>query len=67
MLTKRAVAARDCLNCGAPQGMTLQNVITALPTSNPLLYLCKRCDAQFTIPPPPLAFDPSPLRITRYS
>jgi hypothetical protein len=52
MLTTEPVAARDCLDCGAKQGMTLQNVIAAAPIGIPLLYVCKHCAAQLTVPPP---------------
>ena len=51
------MASRDCLDCGVKRGLKLQNVITARPNTNPLFYLCNRCGAQLTIPPPmPLAW-----------
>jgi hypothetical protein len=39
--------------------MKLQNVAGILPVNIPLLYICKRCGAQLTIPPPPLNFPES--------
>ena len=43
---------RDCLDCGVPEGMTLQNVAVTVPISIPLLYACTKCGATFTQPPP---------------
>ena len=47
----RPPAARDCIECGAPDAMTLTNVARTQPTNIPLLYVCKRCGAMLTIPP----------------
>lgn len=42
-------AVRDCLDCHQRDGMKLENtgVFTAY-------YICNRCGATFTVPPPPL-------------
>jgi hypothetical protein len=45
---------RDCLDCSAHDGMRLQNVITNAPVLIPVFYVCQRCRAQLTIPPPSL-------------
>ncbi len=47
----RPPAARDCIECGTPEGMTLMNVARTQPTNIPLLYVCKKCGAMLTIPP----------------
>ena len=47
----RPPAARDCIECGAVDGMTLTNVARTQPTNIPLLYVCKKCGAMLTIPP----------------
>ena len=47
----RPPAARDCVECGAQEGMTLMNVARTQPTNIPLLYVCKKCGAMLTIPP----------------
>jgi hypothetical protein len=47
----RPPAARDCIECGAHEGMTLMNVARTQPTNIPLLYVCKKCGAMLTIPP----------------
>lgn len=49
---ERPPANRDCLNCGATDGMKLQNVAGTAPTNIPLLYICGHCGASLTIPPP---------------
>ena len=56
MLTVLPPLTRDCRDCGAPSGMELQNTIHSAPIAVPLLYVCKRCGMQLTIPPPPLVF-----------
>src|SRR5207342_1009782 len=42
---------RDCLDCGAHGGMNLQNAARTAPVNIPLLYVCRVCGAQLTIPP----------------
>jgi hypothetical protein len=49
-------AARDCLDCGFKDGMKLHNVAHTQPINIPLLYVCDRCAAQLTVPPPPIVF-----------
>src|SRR5687767_9123590 len=39
----RPPAARDCLDCGARDGMKLQNALGTPPTNIPLLYVCSVC------------------------
>lgn len=46
--------SRDCLDCGAKDAMKLQNTAHTAPVTIPLLYVCQRCGALLTIPPPPL-------------
>jgi hypothetical protein len=46
--------SRDCLDCHAKDGMQLQNSAHSAPINIPLLYVCQRCGATLTIPPPPL-------------
>jgi ribosomal protein L40E len=53
---RRPPATRDCLDCGAKDGMMLQNVAPTVPLQIPLLYVCRRCGALLTIPPPPSQF-----------
>ena len=48
----RPAGERDCLDCGASQGMKLQNVLGTHPTNIPLLYVCASCGCLLTIPPP---------------
>ena len=48
---ERPAAARDCIECGAKEGMMLMNVARTQPTNIPLLYVCKVCGAMLTIPP----------------
>ena len=36
------------------RGMQLQNSARSAPINIPLLYVCQRCGATLTIPPPPL-------------
>ena len=43
---------RDCLECGAHNGMELQNTARTQPLNIPLLYLCSACGCTLTIPPP---------------
>lgn len=47
----RPPAARDCIECGATEGMVLANVSRTHPTNIPLLYVCEKCGAMLTIPP----------------
>jgi hypothetical protein len=47
----RPPLARDCLECGAPEGLQLQNTARTQPTSIPLLYQCTVCGCTLTIPP----------------
>jgi DNA-directed RNA polymerase subunit RPC12/RpoP len=49
-------STRDCLDCGAKDGMKLQNVAHTAPISIPLLYVCQRCGTQLTVPPAPITF-----------
>jgi len=42
---------RDCLDCAAPNGMRLQNVVVTEPANIPLLYICEQCRTSLTIPP----------------
>jgi hypothetical protein len=42
---------RDCVECGAPDGMELQNTSRTQPTNIPLLYTCRHCACTLTIPP----------------
>ena len=53
----RPRAARDCLDCGAAEGMKLKNSLGTKPTNIPLLYVCAICGCMLTVPPPesPLA------------
>lgn len=53
----RPRVARDCLDCGAPEGMKLKNALGTKPTNIPLLYVCSTCGCMLTVPPPqsPLA------------
>lgn len=46
--------SRDCLDCGGKDAMKLQNTAHTAPVNIPLLYVCQRCGAHLTIPPPPL-------------
>lgn len=48
----RPTTARDCLDCGLHDGMTLQNAAVTTPINIPLLYVCTGCGAMLTIPPP---------------
>jgi len=48
---ERPPVARDCIECGTHEGMTLMNVARTQPTNIPLLYVCKTCGAMLTIPP----------------
>ena len=50
--SNRPPVVRDCVDCGAPDGMELQNVARTAPTNIPLLYVCGVCGAMLTIPPP---------------
>jgi hypothetical protein len=34
--------------------MKLHNVAGTAPVNIPLLYVCQRCGAQLTVPPPPI-------------
>ena len=43
---------RDCSDCGLPDGLKLQNFSRTNPTNIPLLYVCIKCGASLTIPPP---------------
>jgi len=43
---------RDCSDCGLPGGLKLQNYSRTNPTNIPLLYVCIKCGASLTIPPP---------------
>ena len=36
--------------------MKLHNVAQTQPINIPLLYVCERCFAQLTVPPPPIVF-----------
>ena len=45
-------AQRDCLDCGEKSGMRLQNAANVASLLIPLLYICERCHASLTIPPP---------------
>jgi hypothetical protein len=47
----RPAIERDCLDCGRPLGMKLQNVVGTQPTNIPLLYVCDACGCLLTIPP----------------
>jgi len=47
----RPPLARDCLECGAHDGMELQNTARTLPINIPLLYLCHVCGCTLTVPP----------------
>ena len=47
----RPPAIRDCIECGASDGMALMNVARTQPTNIPLLYVCNKCGAMLTIPP----------------
>jgi hypothetical protein len=47
----RPQAARDCLDCGLPDGMKLTNVVGTIPINIPLLYVCSVCGCMLTIPP----------------
>ena len=42
---------RDCLDCGVPGAMKLQNVTRIYSTNVLLLYTCSACGARLTIPP----------------
>ena len=57
----RPASERDCLDCGKPQGMKLQNVVGSKPTNIPLLYVCIGCGCLLTIPP---RFSPIPSSST---
>ena len=48
----RPPVVRDCLNCGYQNGMKLQNAAGTPPINIPLFYVCDRCGATLTIPPP---------------
>lgn len=50
--SNRPPVVRDCVDCGARDGMALQNVARTAPTNIPLLYVCGVCGAMLTIPPP---------------
>ena len=54
--TGTPAVVRDCPDCGAKEGMKLQNVGHTAPISIPLLYVCRVCGTLLTIPPPPLEF-----------
>lgn len=43
---------RDCSDCGLPDGLKLQNYSRTNPKHIPLLYVCIKCGASLTIPPP---------------
>jgi hypothetical protein len=43
---------RDCSDCGLPDGLKLQNFSRTNPTNLPLLYVCIKCGASLTVPPP---------------
>jgi hypothetical protein len=47
----RPRAARECTECGLPDGMKLTNVSRTQPTNIPLLYVCSKCGVMLTIPP----------------
>lgn len=51
-------ATRECLDCGAADGMKLHNVVGSVPRNIPLLYVCKKCGATLTIPPPSNPLEP---------
>jgi hypothetical protein len=48
----RLPMVRECADCGAKDGMTLQNVGRTQTTGIPALYICERCGTTLTIPPP---------------
>jgi hypothetical protein len=50
--SNRPPSLRECVDCGAKEGMKLQNVARTAPTNIPLLYVCTACGAMLTIPPP---------------
>jgi hypothetical protein len=43
---------KDCVDCGLPAGMKLQNAAVTTPVNIPLLYVCIKCGTMMTIPPP---------------
>ena len=47
----RPPAARDCVECGKPDGMELQNTARTQPINIPLLYTCRDCGCTLTVPP----------------
>ena len=49
---------RDCVDCGAKEGMRLQNVARTQTTHVPLFYICVSCGSTMTIPPPRSPLDP---------
>lgn len=49
---------RDCSDCGG--AMKLQNVVGTVPRNIPLLYVCQKCGAMLTIPPPRSPLEPEP-------
>jgi uncharacterized OB-fold protein len=48
----RLPAVRDCVDCGAKDGMRLQNVARTQTMSVPAHYICEHCGSTLTIPPP---------------
>jgi hypothetical protein len=47
----RPPLARDCVECGAHDGMELQNTARTQPINIPLLYTCRECGCTLTVPP----------------
>jgi CheY-like chemotaxis protein len=56
-LAPEGPARRDCLECGLKKGMKLQDIVpSGQPLADPFPYICVRCGAELTIPPPPSKF-----------
>lgn len=49
--SSRPPVLRDCVECGAPGGMRLQNTARTEPINIPLLYACTACGCTITVPP----------------
>jgi hypothetical protein len=58
----RPAIARDCVECGATDGMRLQNTARTQPINIPLLYTCVVCGCTLTIPPTHSPVSPQPRR-----
>ena len=55
-----ATLARDCVDCGRPKSMKLQNALGTQPKNIQLLYICYACGTTLKIPPHVLATTPLP-------